>query len=32
MFCIGLGILCGALGFIGTSMFVKRIYQNVKID
>jgi len=32
MFCIGLGILCGALGFIGTSVFVKRIYQNVKID
>jgi transmembrane 9 superfamily protein 3 len=32
MFCIGLGILCGALGYIGTSVFVKRIYQNVKID
>jgi len=32
MFCAGLGILCGAIGFIGTSVFVKRIYQNVKID
>jgi len=32
MFCIGLGVMCGALGFIGTSIFVKRIYQNVKID
>lgn len=32
MFCIGLGIMCGALGFIGTSVFVKRIYHNVKID
>jgi transmembrane 9 superfamily protein 3 len=32
MFCIGLGVLCGAIGFIGTSVFVKRIYQNVKID
>lgn len=32
MFCLGLGIMCGGLGFIGTSMFVKRIYQNVKID
>jgi len=32
MFCLGLGILCGALGFIGTSVFVKRIYQNVKVD
>jgi len=32
LFCLGLGVLCGALGFIGTSIFVKRIYQNVKID
>jgi len=31
MFCIGLGILCGGIGFIGTSIFVKRIYQ-IKID
>lgn len=32
MFCVALGILCGAIGFIGTSIFVRRIYQNVKID
>lgn len=32
MFCLGLGIMCGALGFIGTSVFVRRIYHNVKID
>lgn len=32
MFSVGLGILCGAIGFIGTSIFVRRIYQNVKID
>lgn len=32
MFCIGLGLLCGAVGFIGTSIFVRRIYTNVKID
>jgi len=32
MFSLGLGILCGAIGFIGTSVFVRRIYQNVKID
>jgi transmembrane 9 superfamily protein 3 len=32
MFCLGLGVLCGAIGFIGTSVFVKRIYQVVKID
>ncbi|PRP79188.1 transmembrane nine 1 [Planoprotostelium fungivorum] len=27
MFCLGLGILCGSIGFIGTSVFVKHIYQ-----
>jgi len=32
MFCFGLGILCGAIGFLGTSHFVKRIYRNVKIE
>jgi len=32
MFCIGLGITCGAIGFLGTSLFVRTIYQNVKID
>lgn len=32
MFCFGLALLCGAIGFFGTSIFVKRIYQNVKID
>jgi transmembrane 9 superfamily protein 3 len=26
LFCFGMGILCGAVGFIGTSIFVKRIY------
>jgi len=32
MFCFGLFILCGSIGFIGTSVFVRRIYRNVKID
>lgn len=32
MFSIGLGILCGAIGFIGTSVFVRKIYKNVKIE
>jgi len=32
MFCFGLGILCGSIGFIGTSIFVRHIYQYVKID
>ncbi|KAF2589846.1 hypothetical protein F2Q70_00039945 [Brassica cretica] len=26
MFCIGLGILCGAVGFLGSNLFVRRIY------
>eukprot|EP01117_Protostelium_nocturnum_P010038 TRINITY_DN3579_c0_g1_i1.p1 TRINITY_DN3579_c0_g1~~TRINITY_DN3579_c0_g1_i1.p1 ORF type:complete len:597 (+),score=172.45 TRINITY_DN3579_c0_g1_i1:59-1849(+) len=34
MFCVGLGILCGSIGFIGTSIFVRHIYltPNVKFD
>jgi transmembrane 9 superfamily protein 3 len=32
MFCLGLATLCGAIGFIGTSMFVKRIYTMIKGD
>eukprot|EP01111_Echinosteliopsis_oligospora_P009518 TRINITY_DN2802_c0_g1_i1.p1 TRINITY_DN2802_c0_g1~~TRINITY_DN2802_c0_g1_i1.p1 ORF type:complete len:590 (-),score=132.49 TRINITY_DN2802_c0_g1_i1:57-1826(-) len=31
MFCVALGILCGAIGYIGTSLFVRKIYQ-IKID
>jgi transmembrane 9 superfamily protein 3 len=32
MFCLGLGILCGAVGYLGSSMFVRRIYTNIKCD
>lgn len=32
MFCLGLGIMCGAVGFLGANAFVKRIYRNVKVD
>ncbi len=32
MFCTGLGILCGAMGYMGASMFVHRIYHNIKLD
>lgn len=32
MFCMGLGILCGAVGYLGSSMFVRRIYRNIKCD
>mmetsp|Transcript_40855 Transcript_40855/g.49586 ORF Transcript_40855/g.49586 Transcript_40855/m.49586 type:complete len:601 (-) Transcript_40855:774-2576(-) len=32
MFCLGLAIMCGAIGFIGSSVFVRRIYRNIKCD
>ncbi|XP_076906776.1 transmembrane 9 superfamily member 1-like [Bidens hawaiensis] len=32
MFCIGLGILCGAVGYLGSNLFVRRIYRNIKCD
>lgn len=32
MFCLGLGLMCGALGYLGTSLFVHKIYTYVKID
>ncbi|GBG81452.1 hypothetical protein CBR_g32443 [Chara braunii] len=32
MFCLGLGIMCGAIGYLGSSMFVRRIYRNIKCD
>uniref|UniRef100_A0A2P2MEG6 Transmembrane 9 superfamily member n=1 Tax=Rhizophora mucronata TaxID=61149 RepID=A0A2P2MEG6_RHIMU len=32
MFCFGLGILCGAVGYLGSNLFVRRIYRNIKCD
>ncbi|WKA11382.1 hypothetical protein VitviT2T_028884 [Vitis vinifera] len=32
MLCLGLGILCGAVGFLGSNLFVRRIYRNIKCD
>ncbi|OIW19294.1 hypothetical protein TanjilG_20419 [Lupinus angustifolius] len=32
MFSLGLGILCGAVGFLGSKLFVRRIYRNIKCD
>ncbi|MQM16771.1 hypothetical protein Taro_049733 [Colocasia esculenta] len=32
MFSLGLGILCGAVGYLGSSLFVRRIYGNLKCD
>ncbi|GLU16347.1 hypothetical protein SLE2022_327850 [Rubroshorea leprosula] len=32
MLCLGLGILCGAVGYLGSNSFVRRIYRNIKCD
>eukprot|EP01136_Pigoraptor_vietnamica_P027745 Opistho-1_new@84430 len=32
LLCVGMGILCGTVGFAGTQVFVRQIYRNVKID
>ncbi|KAJ8870562.1 hypothetical protein PR048_029585 [Dryococelus australis] len=32
LFSIALGIMCGTVGYMGTSVFVRKIYSTVKID
>merc|ERR1712045_971217 len=32
VFSLSLGILCGTIGYLGTSIFVRKIYGTVKID
>lgn len=32
IFCIGLGIMCGAVGYLAAAAFVRRIYRNIKCD
>eukprot|EP00088_Acartia_fossae_P031989 TRINITY_DN32787_c0_g1_i1.p1 TRINITY_DN32787_c0_g1~~TRINITY_DN32787_c0_g1_i1.p1 ORF type:complete len:592 (-),score=97.35 TRINITY_DN32787_c0_g1_i1:248-2023(-) len=32
VFSIGLGLVCGTIGYLGTSLFVWKIYSTVKID
>jgi len=32
VFSLGLGIVCGTIGYMGTSLFVWKIYRTVKID
>ena len=32
MFCLALGIMCGAIGYVGSNSFVRRIYRNIKCD
>lgn len=32
VFSLALGIMCGAIGYVGTAKFVRKIYSTVKID
>lgn len=32
LFSGALGIICGTVGYVGTTFFVRKIYSNVKID
>jgi transmembrane 9 superfamily protein 3 len=32
MFCLGLGIMCGAVGYLGAAAFTRKIYRNIKCD
>lgn len=32
MFCLGLALTCGAMGYIAAARFVRVIYRNVKVD
>ncbi|XP_067008459.1 transmembrane 9 superfamily member 3 [Anabrus simplex] len=32
LFSLALGVMCGTVGYVGTSVFVRKIYSTVKID
>lgn len=32
LFSLALGVMCGAIGFVGTKAFVRKIYSTIKID
>ena len=32
LFCLGLELMCGTLGYTGCAIFVRRIYRNIKSD
>ena len=32
LFSLALGLMCGTVGYIGSSYFVRKIYSTVKID
>lgn len=32
LLCVALAVMTGAIGHLGATLFVRRIYQNIKID
>ena len=32
LFCFALSLMCGSMGYLGCSVFVRRIYRNIKSD
>jgi transmembrane 9 superfamily member 3 len=32
VFCVALGVMCGMVGYVSSSLFVRKIYSTVKID
>ena len=32
LFCAAIAVLCGSVGYAAASMFVTRIYRNIKVD
>lgn len=32
LFSLSLGLMCATMGYVGTSIFVRKIYSTVKID
>ncbi|CAN0495056.1 unnamed protein product, partial [Ectocarpus sp. 12 AP-2014] len=32
LFCAALGVMCGSIGVMGSTVFVKQIYRNIKVD
>lgn len=32
MLCLGLAVMCGAIGYLASAVFVRRIYRSIKCD
>ncbi|CAM9810460.1 unnamed protein product [Hapterophycus canaliculatus] len=32
LFCAALAVMCGSIGVMGSTVFVKQIYRNIKVD